>query len=107
MNDLSAPKIRRRLSGLALVMSLGGFLAMNGCEGEAAGYGCYSDDDCPDDLSCLESEQGAVCFDGFCGCDYKQGICTQSCSSDDDCPYDLVCNKASTCGGAADLCGRP
>lgn len=99
---------RARAAALTLLAaSAAGIAAMtSGCGADTAGYGCDDDAQCPDDLSCEENQQGAVCSDGFCGCDYSQSICTTACSTDDDCPYDLVCNKASICGGAPDLCGR-
>ena len=98
---------RTRFLGPAILLTLGAAFTMNGCGADTAGFGCYSDDECPDDLACEVNQQGAVCSEGFCGCDYQQGICSQFCESDDDCPYDLVCNKESTCGGDPDLCGRP
>ncbi len=108
MSNKASLNRRARLLGPAILLTLGAaFFTMNGCGSDTAGYGCYSDEDCSDDLSCETNQQGAVCSEGFCGCDYQQGICSQYCDTDDDCPYDLVCNKSSTCGGEPDLCGRP
>jgi hypothetical protein len=100
----------RRVPVRGVTLFVVGFLGVvlaNGCGADTAGFGCTSDDECSDDLACLENQQGAVCSDGFCGCDYSQSTCTQSCTSDDDCPYDLICNRSSSCGGEPDLCGRP
>lgn len=98
---------RRRLLGLIVILGLAAAFTASACGADSAGFACSSEEDCAEDLSCEFNEQGAVCSDGFCGCDYGQSTCTQFCSSDDDCPYDLVCNRTSTCGGAPDLCGRP
>lgn len=104
----STNRIRRARLGTAVVMfCLAAVLGAIACGADSAGFACFSQEDCEDDLSCEEVQMGAVCSEGFCGCDYSQSLCTASCESDDDCPHDLVCNRASTCGGPNDLCGRP
>ncbi len=62
---------------VSLLLSLPLFALLAAC-GPTAGNTCTSDDDCPDEQTCLTEFKG-----GYCG--------AKDCSSDEDCPADTFC----------------